>query len=178
MTRTKFSFGEGLTDFLTQLRHPSVLRQTFTPGLGFFMPHKAIFTSLRPDWRTPKGLFDELNSEFKFDIDVAASSGNALCEKYYTEKDNGLIQPWEGKVWCNPPYGRGVGVWVKKAYESPCLSVLLLPSRTCTSWFHDYCLKADEIRFIRGRLKFDDGEGRATFPSMVVIFRGKSGHNR
>jgi len=74
-------------------------------------------------------------------------------------------------AWCNPPYGREIGKWVKKAAESKALVVMLLPARTDTAWFHDYIYHKAEIRFIRGRLKFGDGKNSAPFPSMVVVFR-------
>ena len=81
-----------------------------------------------------------------------------------------------GVVWCNPPYGREIGLWVKKAYESAHESggivVMLIPARTDTKWFHDYVLHRAEIRFIAGRLKFGGAKNSAPFPSMVVIFRG------
>lgn len=73
----------------------------------------------------------------------------------------------------NPPYGRDIGKWIKKAFEQWKLGkvcVLLIPSRTDTKWWHQYCMQATEIRFIKGRLKFDDQENSAPFPSAIVIF--------
>lgn len=132
------------------------------------------------DWCTPKGVFAALNDEFDFCLDAAASDKNAKCSEYYTEKDNALVQSWNkgGAVFCNPPYGREIGKWVKKAYDEsksmPYPVVLLIPARTDTSYFHDYIYGASVIRFIRGRLKFtyDDGTsaGPAPFPSMIVIY--------
>lgn len=136
--------------------------------------HQVIFSSKRADWATPQALFDELNREFGFTLDVAADDTNAKCARYYTQVDDGLLSPWSGVVWCNPPYGPCVGDWVEKAYREAgrgVTSVLLLPARTDTAWFHAYVLNKADIRFVRGRLKFSDGRGSAPFPSMIVIFR-------
>ncbi len=139
-----------------------------------------LLSSKKMDWCTPKGVFAALNDEFDFVLDAAASDKNAKCSEYYTEKDNALVQSWDkgGAVFCNPPYGREIGKWVKKAYEEsksmPYPVVLLIPARTDTSYFHEYIYGASTIRFIRGRLKFtyDDGTsaGSAPFPSMIVIY--------
>lgn len=75
-------------------------------------------TSLTPEWSTPPDLFAELDAEFHFDLDAASTDENALCERHYTKEDDGLAQPWDGNVWCNPPYGREIGKWVRKAAES------------------------------------------------------------
>lgn len=75
-------------------------------------------TSLTPEWTTPRDLFDELDAEFGFDLDVASTDENALCERHYTESDDGLAQQWSGTVWCNPPYGREIAKWMRKAAES------------------------------------------------------------
>ena len=84
---------------------------------------------------------------------------------------DGLKQEWKGVCWCNPPYGREIGKWVEKAYKSNCMVVMLLPARTDTKWFHDFCLKGI-ISFIKGRLKFGNAKNCAPFPSMIVIFEG------
>lgn len=128
--------------------------------------------SKRVDWRTPRDLFEKLNKEFHFTLDPAASHKNHLCARYFTEKDDGLVQHWHGHtVFMNPPYGKKIKDWVYKAYHESIVGatvVCLLPARTDTRWFHACCLKG-EIRFLQGRLSF--GRGRAPFPSMVVIFR-------
>lgn len=133
-----------------------------------------MFSSKTDLWETPQEFFDSLNNEFDFDLDVCAMPKNAKCKRYYTPEEDGLVQPWEGVCWCNPPYGREIGKWVRKALISSFLGatvVLLLPARTDTRWFHDYILHHGEVRFLRGRLKFGGGNS-APFPSMVVIFRG------
>jgi len=140
-----------------------------------------LMTSKRGDHGTPMGLFTELDVEFDFYRDVAASDDNALCKRYFTEKDNALVCTWGNwgnAVWCNPPYGRGVGAWLDKAQVEAShgvVTVMLLPARTCTKWFHkhkDHC----EVRFIKGRLKFTGNDHAAPFPSMLMIFRPKRGY--
>lgn len=125
------------------------------------------------DWPTPQDFFNGLNAEFGFTLDAAASAENAKCEKFFTPEDDGLNQPWEGVVWCNPPYGREVGDWIRKGYESAmdgATVVMLVPASTDVAWFHDYATKG-EMRFVRGRLKFGNGKQPAPFGSVVVIFR-------
>ena len=130
------------------------------------------------DWATPQKLYDELNAIYHFDLDPAASSTNHKCNEWYgldhveESKRDGLIRPWEGsRVWVNPPYGRVLSLWVRKAYEEAQdkTVVMLLPSRTDTAWFHDYALKG-QIQFIRGRVKFGNGTSPAPFPSILVTF--------
>jgi phage N-6-adenine-methyltransferase len=137
--------------------------------------NKALYTSNTEDWETPANFFYELHNEFNFDLDVCASSENAKCKKYFTKETNGLNQQWMGICFMNPPYGREIHKWIKKAYDSSLQGatvVCLVPARTDTKWFHDYCIKG-EIRFIKGRLKFGDAKNSAPFPSMIVIFKKK-----
>ena len=135
--------------------------------------NKGLFTSKTDLWSTPQGFYENLNNEFAFDLDVCAFPENAKCERYFTPNENGLNQEWRGTCWMNPPYGREIDKWVRKAYESALVGatvVCLLPARTDTKWWHEYCMRA-EIRLVRGRLKFGDGKSPAPFPSAVVIFR-------
>jgi len=137
--------------------------------------NRVMFSSKTDLWETPQHLFNELNTEFNFEIDVCALPENAKCKKYFTPEEDGLQQEWKGTCWMNPPYGRQISKWVKKAYESSLKGatvVCLLPARTDTKWWHEYCMKG-EIRFIRGRLKFGDAKNSAPFPSAIVIFTGK-----
>jgi phage N-6-adenine-methyltransferase len=130
------------------------------------------FSSATDLWFTPQSFFNKYNEIYKFELDVCAIPENAKCEKYFTPEIDGLKQEWNGICWMNPPYGRTIKHWVKKAYESSvngATVVCLLPARTDTSWWHDYCIKG-EIEFIRGRLKFGDSKNSAPFPSAVVIF--------
>ena len=135
------------------------------------------FSSKTNEWATPKDLFARLNDEFKFTLDPCATPENAKCAKFFTKEDDGLKQSWEAeRVFCNPPYGRELGKWVEKAYQSRTLAqviVMLIPARTDTKYFHQYIYgKEDvEIRFLKGRLKFGEATNSAPFPSMLVIFR-------
>ncbi len=128
-------------------------------------------------WSTPQGFFDKLNAEFDFDWDVCADLSNAKCEHWFDRRQNGLDQNWKdhfsGPAWMNPPYGKKIGEWIKKAAESGLVVVALLPARTDTKWFHDYILGKVEIRFIKGRLKFGGCKNSAPFPSMIAIWRPK-----
>lgn len=140
--------------------------------------NSAVFYSSKTDmWATPQDFFDALDAEFHFTLDACAVKENAKCAAYYTPEQNGLDQPWTGRVWCNPPYGRNVGQWVKKAHDTASggggFVVMLLPARTDTRWFHDYIYGKTEVRFIKGRLKFGGCQNAAPFPSMVVIFGGE-----
>lgn len=147
------------------------------------MNTELMFSSEKEDWETPQDFFDELNKEFHFTLDAAASPGNTKCDSYFTKEQNGLTQSWAGQtVWVNPPYGRyTTGLWVKKAYEehrcTGCTIVMLLPARTDTTWFHEYILGKAEIRFVKGRLKFGDGKSPAPFPSLIAVYGGKSDGN-
>ena len=134
------------------------------------MINNGMFSSNSDLWSTPQSFFDDLNKEFGFETDVCALPENAKCKTFYTPTEDGLSQEWTGICWCNPPYGREIGKWVKKASESNATVVCLVPARTDTAWWHDYAMKA-EIRFIRGRLKFGNSKNSAPFPSAVLIFK-------
>ena len=135
------------------------------------MNNKLMFSSATDERSTPQHFFDKLNEEFSFTLDPCANDTNHKCKKYFTKTENGLLQNWDDEiVFCNPPYGREIGKWVKKAAESKATVVMLLPARTDTKWFHDYIYEKAEIRFIKGRLKFGGAQNSAPFPSMVVIF--------
>ena len=124
---------------------------------------------------TPQDLFDELDREFHFTLDVCAGPENTKVARFHDTRDlwSALTKPWTGSCWMNPPYGRQLGHWVKKAWESSlegATVVCLLPSRTDVKWWHEYCIPHGEIRFVRGRLKFNGAKDGAPFPSTVVIF--------
>lgn len=135
------------------------------------------FSSATDDWATPQALFDVLDQEFGFTLDVCASPANAKCPTFFTEELDGLAHDWRGVCWMNPPYGDAIAAWVEKAWvsaEEGATVVCLLPARTDTAWWWDYC-RYGEIRFLRGRLKFGAATTSAPFPSAVVIFaRGKA----
>jgi hypothetical protein len=130
------------------------------------MNNAPLFSSASDRWATPKAVYAALDSEFNFNFDPCPldGDGDGLAP---------LFCEWRGKrVFCNPPYGPGIGDWLKRGLEAE-LAVYLIPARTDTRWFHDIVLPhAIEIRFIRGRLKFGDAKNSAPFPSMIVIFRG------
>jgi site-specific DNA-methyltransferase (adenine-specific) len=124
------------------------------------------------EWPTEQAFFDQLDREFHFTVDVAATAENAKCDRFYTIDDDGLLQDWDGEtVWCNPPYGRRISDWVRKAAHSAATTVMLLPARTDVKWFHDLVVGRAEVRFVKGRLRFGDSKDVAPFPSMLVIFR-------
>lgn len=132
-----------------------------------------MFSSATDQWATPAEFFEKVNCVFKFTLDVCADSSNAKCKAFFDEGLNGLSQQWNGVCWMNPPYGRDIGLWVKKAFQSALQGatvVCLLPARTDTKWWHDYCSKG-EVMFIKGRLKFGDATSGAPFPSALVVFR-------
>jgi len=136
--------------------------------------NNGLMSSDRGDWETPQDFFDALDAEFGFTLDAAASSHNAKCARYWTEEDDALVQRWKGIVWCNPPYGRVVSDFVKKGFEEAqkgATVVMLLPARTDTRWWHDWVMKAAEIRLVRGRLRFVGAKSSAPFPSAVAVFR-------
>ena len=134
------------------------------------------FSSKNDDWETPQAFFDKLNQKYNFTLDPCACAQSAKCKKYFTEADNGLVQSWEGHtVFLNPPYGRKIKKWIEKAYREglkPNTTVVcLIPSRTDTRYWHDYCMKAKEIYFVKGRLKFGGSKNAAPFPSAVIVFQ-------
>lgn len=126
---------------------------------------RVVFSSASDHWETPEDTYAALNAEFGFTFDPCPLNSES----------NGLSVRWEGNVFCNPPYSN-IGVFLRKglchlAQRHCAVAVFLLPSRTDTRWFHDYAIHANEIRFLRGRLKFGGAKYNAPFPSMVVIFR-------
>jgi site-specific DNA-methyltransferase (adenine-specific) len=127
---------------------------------------RILFSSLKQDWKTPKEFYEGLKKEFNFDFDPCPVNPTF----------NGLEIEWGKRNFINPPYNE-VSKWIKKGYEESLkgkLCVFLTASRTDTRWFHDYVLPyAKEIRFIKGRLKFDDYNNSAPFPSVVIVFDGR-----
>ena len=135
-----------------------------------------LFTSKTPEWPTPAAFFEALDREFGFTLDPCATEGNAKCASFFTREHDGLAQRWTGVVFMNPPYGREIVRWMRKAHEESLRGatvVCLVPARTDTAWWHEYAVKG-EIRFIRGRLKFGDSKNSAPFPSALVIFRSRT----
>lgn len=147
------------------------------------MDKQVMFSSDRHDWETPQQLFAELNSEFMFTLDAAADKKNSKCVKFFSAADDTLHNEWYGRVFCNPPYGKDIPKFVQKAVEEIqqpyCeLIVLLIPARTDTKYWHEHIFNvADEIRFLKGRLKFETGgvpaAAPAPFPSAIIIYRNR-----
>lgn len=131
------------------------------------------FSSQSNEWETPQDLFDKLNAEFHFTLDPCANAVNAKCKNFFQIADNGLEKDWSSEtVFMNPPYGREIGKWVEKAFtesQKGATVVCLIPARTDTKYWHEFVMKG-EIRFIKGRLKFNGSKSNAPFPSAVVIF--------
>lgn len=128
--------------------------------------NRAVFSAATGKWATPSDLYESLDAEFGFTLDPCPLDDAERIMEY-----DGLARSWSGhRVFCNPPYGNGIGDWLAKGREAD-VAVFLIPSRTDTRWFHEHCLRADEIRFLRGRLRFGDAKNSAPFPSMLVIYR-------
>lgn len=132
------------------------------------------FSSNTGEWATPQWLFDCLNAEFPFTLDPCSTHDNAKCPLHFTSAEDGLLQDWTDHiVFMNPPYGRQIEKWMKKAYFSARVNatvVCLVPSRTDTKWWHRYAMKG-EVRLIAGRIRFGGGRHSAPFPSAIVVFR-------
>jgi phage N-6-adenine-methyltransferase len=137
--------------------------------------HRSLYSSRTDEWPTPKALFAALNREFHFTLDPCASRANTTCPRFFTKAEDGLRQDWGRHiVFCNPPYGRAVAVWVEKCFraaQAGATVVLLIPSRTDTRYFHDWIYNKAELRFVRGRLRYGDGVQSAPFPSLIAIYR-------
>jgi phage N-6-adenine-methyltransferase len=137
------------------------------------LKRRAFHTSKSAEWSTPQAYFDEVHAEFGFTLDVAAQADNAKCARYFTPDDDALQQPWTGVCWCNPPYGKTLDQWIRKAYDSAqqgATVVCLVPARTDMGWWHTYAERG-EVRFLQGRLKFGGSPYNAPFPSALIIFR-------
>ena len=137
---------------------------------------KAMVSSKSNEWATPQEFYDKLDAEFHFELDVASTKENSKCAKFYTIADDGLKCDWFAVNWMNPPYGGHTGDWIKKAYEESLkgkTTVCLIVSSTDRSYWHEYIFPyASQIRFIRGRLHFNNSKSSAPFASAVVIFGG------
>ncbi len=160
--------------------HSSKLQTKNSNVAGITMDKRTrvlMHSSKNMDEVTPQNFFEQIDREFKFTVDLAADAKNTKCKRYYDEASDALAQDWKSRGWCNPPYGRAVPKWVKKAadedFRNGGLTVMLLVPRTDTQWFKNAAATADEIRFIEGRLTFEGQEHPAPFPSCLVIWYGK-----
>jgi len=141
--------------------------------------NSALFSTASDNWQTPAALFQQLDAEFHFDLDAAACANTAMVGHYIgPDREDPALRdalsiswPAHRMAWLNPPYGQIAAFMKKASEEAPC--VCLIPARTDTRWWWNYVLKAHEIRFLKGRLKFlSDGKelSSAPFPSAVVVF--------
>ena len=139
------------------------------------MMNRGLYTSDSAEWATPQEFFDRLNDEFHFTLDVCATEENAKVNNFFTKEQDGLKQEWGTEtVWCNPPYGKSIGTWCKRCFLHSIgggIAVMLLPARTDTDWFHRWVYGKGEIRFVKGRIRFNGSKWNAPFPSIVVVYR-------
>ncbi len=140
------------------------------------------FNSAKQEWTTPQDLFQQVDQDFHFTVDLAADSKNTKCKRYFDAQHDALEQTWKGIGWLNPPYGskeHRLERWVQKAHttqqQGTGTVVMLIPARTNTRWWHRYCMVADEIRFVCGRPKFGDAEHGLPQPLALVVFRQHTG---
>ena len=136
------------------------------------------FASKKQEWQTPQGLFEALNERYKFTFDLAADQDNRKCKEYFSAEDDALKKHWKGNCWLNPPYGsKGetrLAKWVEKAYKEAstgeCQVTMLIPARTNTQWWHEYCMRAAEVLFINGRPKFGGAIHGLPQPLAIITF--------
>ncbi len=134
---------------------------------------------MNTEWETPQDFFDTLNQEFNFQIDVAATPENSKCRGFFTKKDDALKKDWSiyDRIWMNPPYDKSINLWMEKAYKTSqdgSYVVCLIQGRsTDTKMWHDYVMKASEIRFIKDRLHFkaNGRSARANISSVIIVFK-------
>lgn len=134
-------------------------------------------SSVDMTWATPQKWFEYLDLEFGFTLDPCCERETAKCRKYFTKRENGLSRSWRGeRVFMNPPYGKDLPAWMKKAYESArddeALVVCFVPARVDTNWWHSFASRG-EVRFPKVRVKFEGAEHSAPFPVAIIIFRPK-----
>jgi site-specific DNA-methyltransferase (adenine-specific) len=133
-----------------------------------------LFSSTTDDWSTPPEFFAKLNRRYRFTLDPCATPENAKCPLYFTKEQDGLKQDWgTHRVFCNPPYGRSLGAWVRKCFEASqrgALVVLFVPARTDVKWFHNWVRGKADVQFCRGRFKFGGSKTNAPFPSMLAVY--------
>ncbi len=139
--------------------------------------NKVHFSSKSNEWATPQYLFNFLDSKYNFDLDPASDGNNNKCKKFYTQKENGLLQDWDQITFCNPPYGRELGKWIEKGYlehqKHNKKIVMLIPARPDTKAWHNFIFGKAKVVFIKGRVKFGDGTSPAPFPSAIIIYGEK-----
>lgn len=136
-----------------------------------------LFTSDKDDWGTPRGFFDALNREFNFDVDVCANLENRKVDKFFSVQQDAFRLQWHGNCWNNPPYGRGIDRWLKKSIDSALHGstvVCLIAARTDTNAWFNYA-RLGEVRFLKGRLKFELSKTDIRAITIENILRKKYG---
>lgn len=141
------------------------------------------YSSASAEWYTPPDLFNEWNIKYgPFDLDPcpAATSPIKKLIPISCANKSGLTSSWFGRVYCNPPYGREIGQWTRKAQQeiqnpNTDIIVMLVPARTDTAWWHEAIDAGAQPVFLRGRIKFWGPESpyksSAPFPSALLIFK-------
>jgi phage N-6-adenine-methyltransferase len=133
-----------------------------------------LYSSASEEWPTPRRFFARLDRQYHFTLDPCATPDNAVCALYFTKEQDGLAQDWGShRVFCNPPYGKQIGRWVRKCFEASQAGarvVLFVPARTDTRWFHDWVHGKAKVTFVRGRVRFGNADTCAPFPSMLAIY--------
>lgn len=163
------------------------MNEPYAASTGFYSGSTAM-SSLDDTWSTPRSFYLKVDEEFNFTLDAAAlQSSTLVVMNWYgpdhpeVDRQDAFKRDWTvdaqgGPIWLNPPYGKTIKEWMKKADEESkkgSTVVCLVPSRTDTAWFHDYCIH-HEVRYIRGRLKFGQAVNAAPFPSALVVMRPKT----
>lgn len=143
------------------------------------MLNDSIYSSNKMDWGTPQYLFDALDDEFAFTLDACANNFNHKCDSYYNKDQDALKQSWHGVVWMNPPYGREIVDWMRKAKHEVDVGhaqtvVCLVPVRSDSKWWHNFAMKASEIRLLDQRLEFQGAGNKAPFPAAIIVFEENS----
>jgi len=147
------------------------------------------FSSASIHWGTPDHIFEKLERRFKLNLDACAENAEvAKCDRFISPEQDSLSsdQSWEGRVWLNPPYGRGIAKWLEKAQDElengeAEIVVALLPNSTGTKWFHSFVVpQLSELILLHKRVQFVDIKGTAqgvpagaNFDSIVCVMRPK-----
>lgn len=134
--------------------------------MGALAP-KQVQDETRDSRATPPEVYAALDVEFGFTLDPCPLDPAPVLGLF-----SGLARPWAGeRVFCNPPYS-DIPSWIARGREAD-VAVFLLPVRSDLNWWHDHAMHADEVRFIRRRLRFSTMSGGAPFASVVVVFLGE-----
>lgn len=111
--------------------------------------NRSMLSSESTSWGTPRAFYDWLDRQFRFTLDVCATKDNAKHPRFFSPKDNGLSQSWEGETaFCNPPYGDAIAGWAEKcrdeALHNRAIVAMLVPSRVDTRWWAAFVMSEDK----------------------------------